>query len=160
MIFLPFGVQHSHLLVLRFLVKSLLVSWCWKLEMQQMKRYLKRYQSTRLMFCNVKVTFYQSIHLCFIAVQLLSRFSLFCYPMDWSPPGCIFIWDFSGNIGVDCHFLLQGIFPTQRLNLCLLHWQVDSLSLSQLRSPHLCLSNLSSYEQEGIQESHTITLLQ
>ena len=29
-----------------------------------------------------------------------------------------------------CHFLLQGIFPTQRLNLGLLrllHWQVDSL---------------------------------
>ena len=29
-----------------------------------------------------------------------------------------------------CHFLLQGIFPTQGSNphlLCLLHWQVDSL---------------------------------
>ena len=25
-----------------------------------------------------------------------------------------------------CHFLLQGIFPTQGLNLHLLHWQVDS----------------------------------
>ena len=24
------------------------------------------------------------------------------------------------NIGVGCHFLLQGIFPIQRLNLCLL----------------------------------------
>ena len=27
---------------------------------------------------------------------------------------------------VGCHFLLQGIFPTQGLNLLLLHWQVDS----------------------------------
>ena len=30
------------------------------------------------------------------------------------------------NTGVDCHFLLQGIFLTQGLNLhllCLLHWQ-------------------------------------
>ena len=48
-------------------------------------------------------------------------------------------WDFPGkNTGVGCHFLLQGIFPTQRLNLhffCLLHWQVDSLSLSHLGSP-------------------------
>ena len=26
-----------------------------------------------------------------------------------------------------CHFLLQGIFPTQGLNPHLLHWQVDSL---------------------------------
>ena len=38
----------------------------------------------------------------------------------------------SKNTGVGCHFLLQGIFPTQGLNpclLCLLHWQVGSLSL-------------------------------
>ncbi|XDA86920.1 hypothetical protein R6Z07F_016629 [Ovis aries] len=35
--------------------------------------------------------------------------------------------------GVGCHFLLQGIFSTQRLNLHLqyiLHWQADSLQLS------------------------------
>ena len=30
------------------------------------------------------------------------------------------------NTGVGCHFLLQGIFPTQRLNPCLMHWQADS----------------------------------
>ena len=37
-----------------------------------------------------------------------------------------------------CHFLLQGIFPTQGLNLhllCLLHWQADSLPLSHWGSP-------------------------
>ena len=28
-----------------------------------------------------------------------------------------------------CHALLQGIFPTQGLNPCLLHWQADSLLL-------------------------------
>ena len=33
------------------------------------------------------------------------------------------------NSGVGCPFLLQGIFPTQGLNLHLLHWQVDSLPL-------------------------------
>ena len=36
-----------------------------------------------------------------------------------------------------CHFLLQGIFLTQRLNvhlLCFLHWQVDSLPLSHVGS--------------------------
>ena len=27
-----------------------------------------------------------------------------------------------------CHFLLQGIFPTQGENPCLLHWQVDSFT--------------------------------
>ena len=45
--------------------------------------------------------------------------------------------DFSGkNIGVGCHFLLQGIFPTQGLTglLCLLHWQTGSLPLCLLES--------------------------
>ena len=43
-------------------------------------------------------------------------------------------WDFPGkNTGVSCHFLLQGIFPTQGSNprlLHLLHWQADSLPLA------------------------------
>ena len=45
-------------------------------------------------------------------------------------------WDFPGkNTGVGCHFLFQGIFPTQGLHLGLLHllhWQVDSFPLSHL----------------------------
>ena len=45
-------------------------------------------------------------------------------------------WDFSGkNTEVGCHFLLQGIFLTQGSDLCLLHWQVNSLPLSLLGSP-------------------------
>ena len=33
-------------------------------------------------------------------------------------------WDSLGkNTGVGCHALLQRIFPTQGLNLCLLHWR-------------------------------------
>ena len=43
-------------------------------------------------------------------------------------------WDSPGkNTGVGCHFLLQGIFLTQGLNLNLLHllhWQVGSLPLA------------------------------
>ena len=45
-------------------------------------------------------------------------------------------WNFpSKNAGVRCHFLPQGISPTQESNphlLCLLHWQVDSLALHHL----------------------------
>ena len=48
------------------------------------------------------------------------------------------LWDSPDkNIGGGCHFLLQGIFPTQGLNPCLLHCrytlalQVDS-SLTEL----------------------------
>ncbi|KAM7232407.1 hypothetical protein CapIbe_017168, partial [Capra ibex] len=48
-------------------------------------------------------------------------------------------WDLPGkNTGVGCHFLLQGIFPKQGLNLHLfhlLHWQVGSFPLLHLGSP-------------------------
>ena len=44
-------------------------------------------------------------------------------------------WNFPGkNSGVVCHFLLQGIFLTQGLNFCLLHWRADSLPLHHLES--------------------------
>ena len=43
-------------------------------------------------------------------------------------------WDFPGkNTGVGCHFLLQGTFLTQGSNLRLLHWEADSLPLSDLQ---------------------------
>ena len=45
---------------------------------------------------------------------------------SWNSPG--------KNIGVGCHFLLQGIFLTQGSNPHLLHWQADALPLSHLRS--------------------------
>ena len=45
-----------------------------------------------------------------------------CHPMDCDPPGSSVhgIFQFK-NTGVGCHFLLQGIFPTQRLNPRLPH---------------------------------------
>ena len=45
------------------------------------------------------------------------------------------------NTGVGCHFLLQGIFPTQGTNLCLLslpHWQASSLPLMPHGKLQLC----------------------
>ena len=39
------------------------------------------------------------------------------------------------NTGDGCHFLLQGIFLTQGLNLCLLHWQASSLPLTPPGKP-------------------------
>ena len=44
-------------------------------------------------------------------------------------------WFPGKNAGVSHHFLIQGIFPTQGLNLCLLHWQADSVPLSHQGSP-------------------------
>ena len=73
------------------------------------------------------------------------------------------------NTAVGYHLLLQGIFPTQGSNPYLLHWQVDSLSLSHLGSstmvwhtintqiglvwpnifPHPCTSNLVASLHKG-----------
>ena len=55
-----------------------------------------------------------------------------CNPMDW-PASILCPWDFPGkNTGVVSLFLLQEIFLTQGSNLCLLHWQEDSLPLNHL----------------------------
>ena len=54
-------------------------------------------------------------------------------PDSLRPRGLLCPWDSPGkNTGVGCHFLLQGIFPTQGWNPGLLHWQVDSLPLHHL----------------------------
>ena len=66
--------------------------------------------------------------------------------MDCSPPGSYVHGIFPGkNTGVGCHFLLQGIFPTQGSNLhllCLLRWQVVSLPLSHQGSPIFIFSSV------------------
>ena len=50
-------------------------------------------------------------------------------------------WDFPDkNNGVSCHFLLQGIFPIQGLNLHLLHWHADYLPLSHQGSPGIVIA--------------------
>ena len=62
----------------------------------------------------------------------LQSCSALCDPMQ--PSRLLCPWDSPGkNTGVGCHFLLQGIFPTQGSNLsllCLLPWQVGSLPLA------------------------------
>ena len=58
-----------------------------------------------------------------------------CDPID-----CIRLlhpWDFPGkSAGVDCHFLLQGIFPTQESNPGLPHCRQMLYRLSHQGSPH------------------------
>ena len=56
--------------------------------------------------------------LCLVAQSCLTL----CDLMDCSPPGSSVHGDSPGkNTGVGCHALLQGIFPTQRLNPGLPH---------------------------------------
>ena len=66
----------------------------------------------------------------------------FLLPHGMQPTWLLSPCDFPGkNSRVGCHFLLQGIFPTQGLNPCLLHWQADSLPLSYLGSPTKLMNN-------------------
>ena len=71
--------------------------------------------------------------------------------MDYSPPGSL--RDSPGkNTGVGCHFLLQGIFPTQGLNphlLHLLYWQADSVPQRHL-GEDCCRCLLSMSAKSGL----------
>ena len=84
--------------------------------------------------CEAQITPGTGMHLCSVIQLCLTL----CNPIDCSPPGSSV--HFPGkNTGAGFHFLLQGIFPTQRLNLhllCLLHWQARSLLLVPPRKPH------------------------
>ena len=66
------------------------------------------------------------------ATMLLLLFSSWVTSSSSATP-----WTLACQTAVGCHSLLQGIFSAQGLNLCFLHWQADSLSLSHKRSPEL-----------------------
>ena len=52
-------------------------------------------------------------------------------PHGLQPSSLLCSWNSPGkNTGVDCHALLQGIFPTQGSNLGLLHWRLILYHLS------------------------------
>ena len=56
-------------------------------------------------------------------------------------------WNFPGkNAGMCCHFLLQGIFPTQGPSSCLLHWQAGSSLPASSGKPWWCVVTA---KQEG-----------
>ena len=103
-------------------------------------------------FFNSNSAKYSAVFFC--CVQLLSHVLLFVNP--WTVAHQTpYPWNFSGkNTGVGCHFLLQEIFPTQGLNLCLLHCRqilyhlshpgsviIDALNLND--SVHILLTTLN-----------------
>ena len=64
-----------------------------------------------------------------------------CDPMD---SRLLCRWDFPGkNIGVGCDFLLQGVFPMQGSNLCLLHCRQILYTLNHRR--HHQVTSVMSY---------------
>ena len=69
---------------------------------------------------------------CLVAKSCLTP----CDPMNYSLPGSC-PWDFRGkNMGVSCHFLLQGIFPTWGLNIgrwLLYRWTIRETPVTPFR---------------------------
>ena len=71
-----------------------------------------------------------------VNVKSLSRVRLFATPWTAAYQAPLSM-GFSGNgTGVDCHFLLQGIFPTQGSNLGLPHHRQTLYRLSHQGSPN------------------------
>ena len=67
-------------------------------------------------------------------------------PYGLKPTRLLCPWDFPDKYTrVGCHFLLQGIFPTQRSNLHFPNRQADSLPLSHLGSPLISVLPLIYY---------------
>ena len=98
------------------------------------------------------------LHMCVWAQPLvcLTLYDL----MDCSLPGSTVQGIFQAkNTEVGCHFLLQGIFPTQGLNLHLLQWQADSLPLSHLGSPYFSIRHVRTFLHLGRLHSGSATTL-
>ena len=88
--------------------------------------------------CKLQNVIYTWLQICqYVPACMLSHVWPFAIP--WTVAFHAPLSDSPGkNTGVGCHFFLQGIFLIQASNLCLpnlLHWQVDSLPMSHLRSP-------------------------
>ena len=77
-----------------------------------------------------------------VKVKSLSRVQLFATPWTVACTRLLRSWDFLGkSTGVGCHFLFQGIFPTQGLNPGVLHcrWILYHLSHQGSRLNHKTL---------------------
>ena len=83
-----------------------------------------------------------------VVVQLLSHVRFFMTP--WTVPRQAPLYmilprqEYRGRF----HFLLQGIFMTQRSNPCLLHWQMESLPLSPQGNPLLAMTPINPPSKE------------
>ena len=86
-----------------------------------------------------------------LVVYSVSCVQLLMNPWTVAPPGFSVLGISPGkNTGVGCHSF-QGVFLTQGLNPGLLHWQVDSLPLSHLGSPHNSSTSIKADERTYVE---------
>ena len=116
------------------------------------------FPSIRVFFSNESVfcTHINEVHM--QTVLMLSHFScvwlfVILSAIARQAPLSLCPWDSPGkNTGVGCHFFLQEIFLTHRLNpclLCLLHWQAGSLTLMPPGKPARQISTKGVYIWQG-----------
>ena len=119
-------IQHCKAIILQFKIK----------KKKKKKLTPTMHLALQVVKSNIKTVNTTGMHVCMLSCSVVF-YSL--WPYGLQPARLLCPWNFPGkNTGVGCHFLLPGIFLTQGSNLCLLcflHWQVDSLPLSQLGSP-------------------------
>ena len=77
--------------------------------------------------------------LCYTCMWACCQFShVWLFAIPWTEARLLCSWDSPGsNTGVGCHFLLQGIFPTQGWNPGLLHCRQILYQLSHKGSPRI-----------------------
>ena len=74
-------------------------------------------------------------------------------PHGLFPPRLLCPWDFPGkNTGMGCYFLLQGIFPPQKLNQRLPHCRWILYQLSRKESTSCARENLEVIKLKHLQE--------
>ena len=94
----------------------------------------------RQIYLSICLSIYLS-SLCLHACSISQLYLTLCDPMDCSHQAPLSMGFPDKNTGVGCHFLLQGIFPTQGFNPCPLPCQADSLPLTHLGSPYSLYMN-------------------
>ena len=85
-----------------------------------------------------RIYVYECMYLtCESEVLVIQSSPNICDPMDGSPSGSSVRGILHKNTGMGCHFLLQGIFPTQGLNPSLPHCRQTLYQLSHQGSLYL-----------------------
>ena len=95
-------------------------------------------------------------YFCILLLRCAQSCLTLCDLMDCRPPVFSVLGIFQARLitGVGWHFLLQGIFLTQGLNLhllSLLHWQANSFPLSPLESPIFLYTSQTNKQTKNIQ---------
>ena len=86
----------------------------------------------------IKVVFKLPNHICAVLRLVAWLCPTLCDPMDGKSSGSSVHRNSPGqNAGVDCHVLLQGIYPTDGLNPGLPHCRWILYQLSYQGSPHI-----------------------